>query len=247
MQSKMLADWVRNDLRARLACFDADGTVGGLLASMGSRDEDGKLLPEQDPLVGCGFFDIRTSVERNQTLDCVSCGADLILLDLAGGSCGDLQEVVDGGAGVSGLLEGYRQYGYTVVLMHMLSNLLPAATSVGQYLSLFGSDALHVAVRNLHFGRSDGDFPFWTGFAEPGGRQVGGKYRKQLLESGGIIVDLPALQPPTYAKVEALGIPYSRAVTDERLSITERMQVQKFRRDFAANMAPLAKLLDLTP
>ena len=41
---------------ASLAAYDADGSVGSLVRVLGTRDDTGKLLVDQDPLAGIGYY-----------------------------------------------------------------------------------------------------------------------------------------------------------------------------------------------
>src|ERR1051325_4570772 len=70
-------DYVRAQRGGRVAAFDADGSVGGLVKMLGSRDDVGKLLEHQDPLSGIGFYNIR-SEERVQLLDAIASNEPLV-------------------------------------------------------------------------------------------------------------------------------------------------------------------------
>ena len=226
-----------------VAAFDADGGVGGLVASLGTKDAEGFPEEVQDPLVGVGYFDIRSSEERGQVVNCMSVGSDIIVVDMAGGSLSDLTEVADGGDGVDTLLRGYAEYGYRVTLMHVISGLLPATNSVGAYLEIFGDRVDHVVVKNLSCVGKDKVFPFWSGFIDGEGNQVGGTIRQKLLAVSGVEVEMPAIPQSTFAKVNALAIPYAAAKEDKRLQIVERMHVDKFRQDFSKSIKAAEKFL----
>lgn len=214
--------------------FDADGGVGSLLSAYGSR-VDGRLSPDQDPATGVGYYDIRSDSSRNTLLDSLGSGASIILHDLAGGSLGELKRIVDDGDGVDGLLDAIEQQGYRPVLLHVLSNVQGATSSVREYLDAFGDRADHVAIVNKSWGKDDADFPFWFGFTKPDGTKVGGKTRDDLLTGGGVEIHFPALQSGTFAKVEAENVPYSKAETSPDLSITERAHLSKFNKAATAS------------
>ena len=225
-----------------VSAYDADGSVGSLLTSYGTRT-DGRLAQEQDPAVGVGYYDIRQDGSRNVLLDCLASGAPLIVHDLAGGSLGELKRIVDDGDGVDGLAEAIAGQGYTLTLVHVISNVQGATASVGEYVKAFGDHAEHVVVVNKAWGKDDADFPFWYGFTKPDGTKVGGRTRETVLASGGSEIAFPALQPGTFAKVEAENAPYTVAATSTDLTITERAHLAKFNRaSLSAFMEAGAKL-----
>ena len=239
----LTADHVRNVLHQSLACFDGDGMVGGFFACLGNR-VDGKLVMEQDPLTGCGAFDARTPAERNMVLDCVGGGYDRILLDLPGGA--NLEDVVDRGRGCATLLDAYRLQGYQVVVVNMISNVRAATMSLGRHLSLLGGDGVrHFAVVNRHFGETDASFPFFVGFRNGCGEVVGGNFRRQLLEGGGLVLDMPSLDSGVFAKAIAMEQPFTALVHDTRLLISERAQLQQFLRSFGVSITPLLSAIGI--
>jgi hypothetical protein len=224
---------------SRLAAYDGDGGNGSLLKIHGTRGADGNLLQQQDPVVGVGFYDIRGE-DRNLLLDSIADGENLVMHDLAGGALGDVTRVVDSGNGVAGLLEAYKLHGYAVTLIHVLSPAAAATQSVARCLDLFGDAVDHVVVRNLFWGRS---FPFWNGFTDGAGISRGGKTRDRLLEIGGIEIDFPALQPATFAKMDAANLAPSKAAESAFLSITEKSQIRKYRQDVWTSLQPARRAL----
>lgn len=225
---------------ASLAAYDADGAVGSLIRVLGTRDGTGRLLVDQDPLVGAGYYNIRATAERNLLLDSISRGDKNIVHDLAGGTLHDIMTIVDGGDGVAGLLDAYDEYNYRVTVVHVMSPTAAAVQSIGQYLEVFGDHADHVAVQNLFWGRK---FPFWHGFTDGAGLHRGGKTRDAFRSMGGIEIDMPALASETFAKMDAENLTPENAVRNSYLTLTERSQVAKFRRDFSAAIEPARAVL----
>jgi hypothetical protein len=225
----------------RVAAYDSDGSVGTLLRVHGSRDDAGNLLEAQDPLQGVGFYDIR-GLQRNQLLDSITGGDPLILHDVAGGALGDITTVVDGGVGVSGLLEAYEEHGYRVTILHVLSPTAASTQSISRHLEVFGDAVDHVVVRNRFWGNQ---FPFWTGFIDGAGVQRGGKTRDRFLAMGGIEIDFPTLPSATFAKWDASNCSPSMAVRSTLLSITEKSQIKKFRQEFWSMVQPARSKLAL--
>lgn len=243
MTARALLDIYRSE-GIKAAAYDADGAVGGLVRLYGTRADDGAVVEVQDPLDGVAFYDLRSERERNTLLDSIGLEAPLILHDLPGGSTVDIQRIVDGGEGVTGLLDTFELHGTRMTLLHVVDNEIESAQSVGAHMDLFGDRVDHVAVLNMRECRGLSDFPYWAGYEVNGQRRYG-KARERLLASGGVEVILPALPPSTRAKVNALRLPFSKAAQSPELTITEKAHVAKFLRDFAANLEPARKVLGL--
>jgi hypothetical protein len=235
-----LIDFLRSS-GASPAAYDADGSVGSLLRILGTRDDAGKLLADQDPVVGAGYYNIRAA-ERNLLLDSISRGDKHIVHDLAGGTLRDIMTIVDAGESVSGLLDAYEEYNYRVTVVHVMSPTAAAVQSIGRHLEAFGDRADHVAVRNLFWGKK---FPFWNGFTDGAGVLRGGKTRELFQSMGGVEIDMPALANETFAKMDAENLSPANAARNSYLTLTERSQVAKFRRDCSAAIEPARAFLGL--
>jgi hypothetical protein len=241
MTARALLDVMRSE-NVKVAAFDADGAVGGLVRLYGQRADDGKVMDSQDPMVGVAFYDLRSDRERNTLLDSVALDASVILHDLPGGSTIDMQRIVDGGDGVSGLLDTLEFHGLRMTLIHVVDNEIESAQSVGSHLEMFGNRVDHVAVLNMRECKSLTDFPYWNGYVQDGQERYG-KARKRLLEIGGKEILLPAMPPATRAKVNAERLTFTAAVQSTTLTITERAHVSKFLREFTMNLEPARKVL----
>lgn len=239
--SRALVDELRNGAGVAVAAYDADGGVGALVRVLGTRDETGRVVQDQNPAEGVGYYNVRADGERNALLDTIESGAALIVHDLAGGSLADLTRIVDGGDGLDGLLAAFDEHGYRLTVAHVLSADIGSAQSVARWIELAGDKVDHVAVRNMAFSAH----PFWDGFAAGDGSTKGGKTRDRLLELGGVEVSLPAIPDGTFAKLDAENVPFSKANGAGVLTITERAHITKFRKDFAAAIAPAGALLGL--
>jgi len=242
--ARQLADVLRETSKT-VEVFDTDGGTGSLLLSNGTRDANGGLLKEQDPKVGVGYFDIRSDKDRAKLLDNLASGADVIVCDMAGGSLGEISRIVDDGDGVTGFAEAVKAQGYKIVIVNVLSNVQGATTSVRDYLKAFGDSAEHVAVINKAWGKTEEDFPFWYGFTTSDGTQKGGKTRADFLAAGGKEVHFPALQPGTFAKVDAAQVPFSKAADSHDLTITERAHLSKFNKAAREAFLEIASVVGL--
>jgi len=242
--TRTLVDHLRA-IGKRVAAYDADGSVGATARVLGSRDVNGSIELEQDPVEGIGYYNGRADNERNILLDSIETGEKLYVHDLAGGLLADLTRIVDGGEGLDGLLDAFEAHGYKLTVFHVISPDVGAAQSVARWLSLVGDRVDHVAVVNLKHGKPPTDFPFWFGFTDAQGVTKGGKTRARLLADGGLEIEFPMLPAGTFAKLDAENIPFTRADKAGLLTITERAHVAKFLRDFAAALTPALPLLGL--
>lgn len=244
MTARALLDVLRSE-GVKAAAFDADGAVGGLVRLYGTRADDGGIVETQDPMDGVAFYDLRSDKERNTLLDSIALPASVILHDLPGGSTVDMTRIVDGGDGVSGLLDTLDLHGIRMTLLHVVDNEIESAQSVGSHLDLFGDRVDHIAVLNMRECKGLSDFPYWAGYRDSAGTERYGKARKRLLDMGGKEILLPALPPATRAKVNAERMPFSKAAHSTSLTITEKAHVAKFLRDFSANLEPARKVLGI--
>lgn len=242
--TRTLVDYLRLNGK-RVAAYDADGSVGATVRVLGSRDDNGSIEREQDPVLGVGYYNGRAENERNILLDSIESGESLYVHDLAGGLLADLTRIVDSGEGLEGLLDAFEAHGYRLTIFHVISPDVGAAQSVARWLGLIGDRADHVAVINLKHGKPPTDFPFWYGFTDAKGEAKGGKTRRALLEAGGVEIEFPALPSGTFAKLDAENIRFSRADKAGILTITERAHIAKFLRDFAECLTPALPFLGL--
>ena len=230
----------------RVAAYDADGGVGSLLRVLGSRDEAGELLDEQDPTVGVGYYNIRADDERATLLNCVASGEPLIVHDLAGGSLADLARISDMGEGLDDLLAAFAGQGYRPIVLHLISSEVAATQSVARWIELAGDRVDHVAIRNTRWGKAEADFPFWHGYIDGRGESRGGKIRRRVLEEfGGLEISLPPLPAGTFAKIDADALPFAVAADAARLTIAERSHVARYLRESAVAFERLRPLLGL--
>ena len=243
--ARTLVEYLREG-GTRVAAYDADGSVGGLVRVLGTRGADGELLEEQDPGVGIGYYNIRDGAESHTVLNCLGTGEPLIVHDLAGGSLADLTRITDMGEGLDDLLAAVDENGYRLTVLHLITSEVAATRSVDRWIKLVGDQADHIAVRNTRWGKAESDFPFWHGYIDGDGQERGGRVRTRLLEElGGLEISLPALPAGTFAKVDADDLPFSAAASASRLTIVERSHVSRYRREAAAALEQLRPVLGL--
>lgn len=215
-----------------VAVFDGDAQIGTTHRALGARDAAGKLLAEQDPLVGAGRYSLRLDGQREELLNTLATGAATIVHDLPGGALLDMAKVVDGGSDgrFDTMLSTVAAYGYRLTLLHLVTPEISTMHSLGQYLRAFGGEARHVAVLNRAFGADDDDFAVW----------FSSRTRKDLLGLGGREMNLPALKPSVLAKLDGLHLPITVNVPHAKLTVAEGGNLLAFRKAYEAELNTIA-------
>lgn len=215
-----------------VAVYDGDSLIGTTHRALGSRDFNGKLLSEQDPLIGAGRYSLRLDSQREELLNSLSTGASTLVHDLPGGAMLDLAKVVDGGRDgrFDTFISTVAAYGYELTLLHLVTPELSTIHSLSQYLKAFGGDARHVAVLNRAFGADDDDFAIW--FAS--------RTRKDLLSVRGREMNLPALKPSVLNKLDTLHLPVTLDIPHPKLTVAEGGNLLAFRKAYTAELNTIA-------
>ena len=233
-----------------VAAYDADGNVGQLFQHHGVRDARGVLLARQDPCVGCGFFDIRADDDRDLLLNALATEPPILLFDLPGGVVGELGKVVDGGDAPCGLFGEYRDRGYAVTIVVVMTPVQASVRTVQHSIDAFGTTVRYVAVKNLAFGGED-TFVLFDGCDQDGLRLPPSRGKQALLEHGGVIVAMPALEPRSYALLDIYNLGYIEAVRGhgpgDRMPIADRVRVRHWLQEFDRRLTPARRLLGFAP
>ena len=233
-----------------VAAYDADGNVGQLFQHHGLRDGRGVLLARQDPCVGCGFFDIRADDDRDLLLNALATEPPILLFDLPGGVVGELGKVVDGGDAPCGLFGEYRDRGYAVTIVVVMTPVQASVRTVQHSIDAFGTTVRYVAVKNLAFGGED-TFVLFDGCDQDGLRLPPSRGKQALLEHGGVIVAMPALEPRSYALLDIYNLGYIEAVRGhgpgDRMPIADRVRVRHWLQEFDRRLTPARRLLGFAP
>jgi hypothetical protein len=233
-----------------VAAYDADGNVGQLFQHHGLRDARGVLLARQDPCVGCGFFDIRADDDRDLLLNALATEPPILLFDLPGGVVGELGKVVDGGDTPCGLFGEYRDRGYAVTIVVVMTPVQASVRTVQHSIDAFGTTVRYVAVKNLAFGGED-TFVLFDGCDQDGLRLPPSRGKQALLEHGGVIVAMPALEPRSYALLDIYNLGYIEAVRGhgpgDRMPIADRVRVRHWLQEFDRRLTPARRLLGFAP
>ncbi|TVR63193.1 MAG: hypothetical protein EA420_08005 [Candidatus Competibacteraceae bacterium] len=229
-----------------VAAYDADGHVGQLFQHHGLRDAGGALLPGQDPCVGCGFFNIRDDDDRDLLLNALTTAPPLILFDLPGGVVGELGKVLDHGAAPRGLFDEYRDQGYAVTVVVVMTPVQASVRTVQHSIDAFGETVDYVAVLNLAFGDREA-FVLFDGCDRDGLRLPTSRGKHALHACGGAIITLPALHPRTYALLDIHNLGFVEAAQDRgpgaRLPAADRARVRRWLHEFDGQLVPARHLL----
>lgn len=217
--------------RRTVAVYDADGGVGTTYRALASRDENGKILPVQDPLTGAVCYSLREEQERDHLLDSLSLGAPTVLHDLPGGSLLDLAAVVEDGraARFSTLVNSVSDGDYELTFLHLVTTEISTMRSVGLYASELKEGVNHVAVRNLGFGDEE-DFAPWHD----------SKARQILLDAGGKEIWFPKLDARLLERLDETHLSMGCALPHPDLTFTQGSRLRKFRSDMATEMNTIA-------
>ena len=209
-----------------IAAYDGDSGVGTTYRALGTR-ENGRLLDVQEPLVGAGRYSLRHELQRQEIVNTMATKAPSIFHDLPGGSAYDLLKVQDEGlSDFSNLLRVMDMCGYSLTLLHLLTEEISTVHSVAQYLDAFGSSGRHIAVLNRAFQDKSGGFASWEG----------SKTRKRLQDIGGKEIFLPALKPQVRDKLDALHLPITAGFLEGGLTIDESGHLLRFTRELAEQL-----------
>lgn len=205
--AKCIVDAARRLRRAdgsafSIAAYDTDPANGQLASAHGIKDAAGAYAPQAnavDPCSGVAMFDARVSPEK--FVDALDGKADMVVFDLPGGYV-DLSEVL---GDVDSLKEEFAAEGYDIAVVVAISHVQAAALGVAQCVAAWGGGVQFVVAKNLAFASAreflffDGELAHLTGID------------KLARDAGAAVMDFPALDPATFALIDAWQIPYSAA------------------------------------
>ena len=218
----------------RVAAFDADGQVGQLVQYYGTRDENSRLVPNQDPFTGVGYFDVRDPKQRDMLVNASDLDADVILMDMPGGSVQELDKVLGDGSNSKSVLQAYVDAGYEPVVVVVINHMIASIRTVGESVKAFGDLPRYVVVKNLGFAE-EGDFVVFDGFTDDKtGEKRYGKAQELLSSVKGEILTMPRMEGRTYALLDVDSMPFSSITalpTADRLRV--KNWVERFRKSLS--------------
>ena len=238
-----------------VAAYDADGPVGQLLQYEGLRDRKGRLIPRQDPQQGCGHFDIREADDRDLLLNALAGDPPVLLFDLPGGVVGELGKVLDEGDSPHGLFDEYRDRGYAITIVVVMTPVKASVRTVQHSIESFGDAVDYLVVKNLAYGAPDAFINF-DGCDQDGVHLPVSVGKRRLLDQGGLILDMPALDPRSYAWLDVDDLGFTEAIAAQpspsrsggrRLPVADQTRIKKWFLDFDRMLAPARHLLGFQP
>ncbi len=238
-----------------VAAYDADGPVGQLLQYEGLRDRKGRLIPRQDPQQGCGHFDIREADDRDLLLNALAGDPPVLLFDLPGGVVGELGKVLDEGDTPHGLFDEYRERGYAITIVVVMTPVKASVRTVQHSIESFGDAVDYLVVKNLAYGAPDAFINF-DGCDQDGVRLPVSVGKRRLLDQGGLILEMPALDPRSYAWLDVDDLGFAEAIAAQpspsrsggrRLPVADQTRIKKWFLDFDRMLAPARHLLGFQP
>ncbi|KQM96355.1 hypothetical protein ASE77_18870 [Sphingomonas sp. Leaf226] len=228
----------------RVVAMDGDGDNGQYQSFLGTRDANGKLAPDQDPAIGVGSFDARSNRERGVLLDMAERDEELLVFDLPGGALSDMVELNET-LTARDLVDVHRECGRRFVALLPITPLLASISSVLTAIELFGPDADYLVVKNMAAGKEE-DFVLWQeGIVNRHGRHIGGKARAALETVNGRVLELPALNAGIYARIDALGLSFTEALSSPLLPLSQRLSCRRWLHAWTGQLDTIADWLAL--
>lgn len=224
------------DAGLRTAAFDADGPVGQLMQYYGRYDEAEE--PVQDPIGAAGCFDVRDEKQRDGLLQAIATGADVVIIDMPGGSIGEIAKVL---GSPQALFDEYRNHGYEVTVAIVISVLKASINSVLDAVDLFGSSVNYVVVKNRGTGGSPEpeDFRVYDGY-DNGVTSSEGLARKAIEAHGGQTIIMDEIQASTIQWLDEFDYSFAQGREDKGWGHPHRIKVWLNNLKQALSGGPLA-------
>lgn len=229
-----------SDTPAKTIAFDLQPEVNQLGIAYGLKKDNGRAEMVYDdaanlsnPFAGVLSLSLREDKDVEMLGEALDYGADILLFDLPGGSIDEMKSVF---GTLQKFVGEYRSAGYEIVVAMALSYLAASSAGVAEIMNVWGPSVKYVAVLNLGQAARE-DFIFFDGErAERFG------YPKERIESsGGLVIEMPAIQQSTFAMVDADGVSFTQAADSDAAiySRTHRVRVRSWLEAMDAQIAKM--------
>lgn len=205
---------VYRDAGLRTAIYDCDPKVGQLLQYHAQRTADGGVVEDQDPTVGAAAFDVRSDRERDGLANAIHTDAEVIIMDMPGGTVGEIERVY---GTPKGLFLEYAKHGYEVIVVVIVDVLKASTATVLDAVELFGDTAHYVVVKNGGSGgapRPD-DFRMYDGY-DDGETRSRGLARKAVEAAGGETIYMEGMAAGTIQWLDEFDYSFGAGRAHER-------------------------------
>ncbi len=196
-----------------VCAIDADGFNGSLTQRLAERDPQGKVLAEQNPVVGVAKADLFMRDGAGPIFEAVESAARVVVVDTPAGGLTQIDKMSES-LSARDLVQHCLDNDRKPVVLVPFGPGIATIRGVGSAIDRFGPDAQIVAARTT-FGVMDHDYRLWS--TEPlidrYGRTVGGQVRRKFENAGGRLIDMPTCPAGPNALAEALSLSYRDAVT----------------------------------
>lgn len=194
--------------RYKVMGFDGDPKVGHLKDVYGIKDEQGNydaFKNKRTPELGVIAFDAFNAKEGLMALDLLDLKPHFAVVDMPAGSPEVIKQLF---GDVESFKREYLQEGYGISVVIVLDALKTSALSIKHIMGIWGDQVQYVVAKNLSKGSAFEFFASDTLFGD-------GTSAQQLVErAGGVVVELPALNPDAYALLDASSATFSNALVD---------------------------------
>ena len=170
----------------------------------------------------------------------------VLLFDLPGGVVGELGKVLDEGDSPHGLFDEYRDRGYAITIVVVMTPVKASVRTVQHSIESFGDAVDYLVVKNLAYGAPDAFINF-DGCDQDGVRLPVSVGKRFLLDQGGLILEMPALDPRSYAWLDVDDLGFTEAIAAQpsplrsggrRLPVADQTRIKKWFLDFDRMLAP---------
>lgn len=218
------------------AAYDGDSQTESLLQYYGTRDALGKLEAVQDPLRGVRAFSVRDVKERDLLIDLLDTDAQRAVIDLPGGSVDEIGAVVGSS---ETFFKAYEDAGVYPIVVIVISHVKASAASVGATISAFGTRPAYIVCKNLAYADAH-EFEVFDGIPQQDGTRRFGRARQAIESVRGAIIEMPKLNALTYGRLDQFSLPFATAEESTQLSLSDKVRVKEWRKDFAASLSGTA-------